>query len=290
MSGLKSQLRLRVLLPTAVLALAGVGVGAFAFGGTPPVEGADPLPRPPAQSAGGASTEAGEPEAKLSQWSKSANALCRTTLEQVEALGEPQTPEALQTWLTESLALETQLAAKLEALPRPAGDAQTVGRLLGAATRARDALALAVSNGTGSGTLDAFGDAMDEAHAEGERFDALAARLGARVCAKDGTAPRTPLEKALFRDRIVVVALHAGDSTVDRLTLREARAGADAAKVGYLPVDVEGAQDLATIRKAYDVRRAPAVVVMRRWAGAVYEFSGWVDRTTVAQAARNARA
>src|SRR5436189_6211573 len=33
---MRSQLRLRVLLPVAVLALLGLGVGAFAFGGSPP--------------------------------------------------------------------------------------------------------------------------------------------------------------------------------------------------------------------------------------------------------------
>ncbi|MBW3592833.1 MAG: hypothetical protein KY396_03980, partial [Actinobacteria bacterium] len=252
MSGLKSQLRLRVLLPTAVLALGGVGVSAFAFGGTPPVEGADPLP---AQVAGGATTNAAaQPKAKLSEWSKGANALCIATLERVEALDEAHTPEALQARLAQSLELESQLATRLAALPRPKASARKIERLLGFASRSRDALARAVATGTGSASVDAFGDAMDESHAQGERFDALARRLGAAECAKDGTKARTPLEKALLREKIVVVALHAGDATVDRLTIREARAGASAAKVGYLAIDVGGAKDLETIRKAYDVR------------------------------------
>lgn len=287
MSGLKSQLRLRVLLPTAVLALAGVGVSAFAFGGTPPVEGADPLP--PAEAAGGATTaNAAAPKARLAEWSNGANTLCRTALEEVEALDEPQTPEALQSWLSQSLELENQLATQLAALPRPEAGAAEIKRLLALASRSRDALARAVATGTAN--VDAFGDAMDESHANGERFDALAERLGADECAKDGTKPLTPLEKALLRDEIVVVALHAGESTVDGLTIREARAGAEAANVGYLAIDAGGAQDLDKIRKAYDVRRAPAVVVMRRWVGAVYKFGGWIDRTVVAQAARNAEA
>jgi hypothetical protein len=288
MSGFKSQLRLRVLLPTAVLALAGVGVGAFAFGGTPPVEGADPLP---GQVAGGATTKAAaQPKTKLTQWSKGAKALCAATLTKVEALDEAHTPEALQSWLSQSLELQNQLATQLAALPRPAASAREIKRLLRSASRARDALARAVALGTATASVDAFGDAMDESHAHGERFDSLARRLGADECAKDGKRPRTPLEKAILREKVVVVALHAGDATVDRLTIREARAGASAASVGYIAIDVGDAKDLETIRKAYDVRRAPAVIVMRRWVGAVYKFGGWIDRTTVAQAARNAKA
>lgn len=289
MSGLKTQLRLRILVPTAVLALAGVGASAFAFGATPPLEGADPLPTPPAQAAGGSTNDA-EPKAKLAAWSRGANTLCRATLEKVEALDEAQSPEALQAWLSQSLDLENQLATQLAALPRPRAEANAIKRLLGFASRSRDALARAVAAGTGTANVDAFADAMDESHAHAERFDALATRLGADACAKDGTKPRSPLEKALLRDKIVVVALHAGDATVDRLAIREARAGAHGANVGYLAIDAGGAEDLETIRKAYDVRRAPAVIVMRRWVGAVYRFGGWIDRTTVAQAARNAKA
>ena len=288
--GLKSQLRLRILLPTAVLALAGIGVSAFAFGGTPPLEGSDPLPKAPGQVAGGETEEPAEPKTKLAAWSKGADDLCRATLDKVEALGEARTPEALHAWLTQAVALENQLATQLAALPRPKSHAREIKRLLQLASSSREALTRAVAIGTARTDVDAFGAAMDESHAEGERFDALAERLGAEECAKDGVKARTPLEKALLRDKIVVVALHAGEATVDRLTIREARSGASAAKVGYLAVDVGGAQDLETIRKAYDVRRAPAVIVMRRWVGAVYKFSGWIDRTTVAQAARNAKA
>lgn len=289
MSGLKSQLRLRILLPTAVLALGGVGASAFAFGDTPPLEGADPLPAPPAKAAGSTTTK-GSPDAKLRAWSDGANTLCRATLEKIEALDEAQTPEDFRSSLSQTLELENQLAAQLAALDRPEGDAKEIERLLTFASGSRDALARAVASGTDTASVDTFAEAMDESHAQGERFDALARRLGADECAKDGSKPNSPLEKALLRDEIVVVALHAGAATVDRLTIREARAGAIAANVGYLAVDADGAEDLETIRKAYDIRRAPAVIVMRRWVGAVYKFGGWIDRTTVAQAARNAKA
>ena len=294
MSGLKSQLRLRVLLPTAVVALAGVGMSAFAFGGSPPVEGADPLPPPPSQQAGGGTATTRKAAAlspTLASWAKRANALCRETLGKVDGLESAQTPEELQERLETTLELASDLATRLSALPRPAGeDGRQIERLLALAARSNEALSRAVAIGSSPATAADFADHMDESHRLGERFDALAVRVGAKECAVDSTKRLTPLERALLREKVVVVVLHAEDAPVDRLAIAEARAGAQRANVGFLAVDVGGARDLAALTTAYDVRKAPAVLVMRRWVGAVNSFGGWVDATTVAQAARNARA
>ena len=292
MSGLKEQLRLRILLPTAVLALAGIGMSAFAFGGSPPIEGSDPLPTPPAQQGGAGTTTKKPPEpapVKLTAWAKEADRACRGTLEAAEAIEEAQTPDALAAQLSQILDLNTKLAATLAALPRPAAERKGIARLVGFAERSNAALSGALELQAAPEAANEFAGAMDESYALGEKFDALAVRLGADDCAVDSTKPLTPLEKALLRDKVVVVVLHAADATVDRLAIREARSGADSAKVGFLAVDVGGAKDLATITKTYGVRKAPAVLVMRRWVGAVTRFGGWIDATTVAQAVQNAK-
>ena len=287
---MKSRLRLRVLLPTAVLALAGVGVSAFAFGGTPPLAGDDPLPAPLPKAAANAANKKTSPAPAASKkaWAKQASALCRAALKEADSVPEPQSPEELQAYLAATAQRASKLLAGLEALPRPAAERRAIAALLANARKATKLFeegqqALAAKDS------DAFASAMDESEALDRKFDAAAVRLGAGDCAVDSTKPLTPLEKALVKDRIVVVVLYSSDSAIDRLAIREARAGANAARVGFLAVEVANTKDVSSFARQYSVRKAPAVLVMRRWLGAVTTFPSYVDRETVAQAAVTAK-
>jgi len=288
---MKARLRPRVLLPTALVALAGAGVGAYAFGGSPPLAGDDPLPSATATGGANGTLTKNAPAASVSAttWAKQANALCRTALKEAGSLDEPTTPDELQANVVATVARGAKLLTDLTALPRPAAQGRDVGRLLAVAGKTTKALGRA-QQALAGGDTEAFARAMDKTLALDNEFDALAVRVGAPTCAKDSTKPPTALEEALLKDRIVVVALYSSDSMVDRLAIEEARAGAVDAKVGFVAVEVDAAKDVSLLARAYSVTNAPAVLVMRRWVGAVVTFPRYVDRQTVAQAAANAKA
>src|SRR5215207_3691002 len=84
---MRSQLRLRVLLPVAVLGLMGIGAGAFAMGAPPGGTGADTTaattttaPPPP-------------PVTTLAVWGDEADTLCATASRRLREAGYPTTPE-----------------------------------------------------------------------------------------------------------------------------------------------------------------------------------------------------
>jgi hypothetical protein len=100
---------------------------------------------------------------------------------------------------------------------------------------------------------------------------------------------QTALDKKLKEYKVVVVVFHTPGSDVDAAAVREARAGADEAGVGYLAVDVTKEDAVAELAAEYEVVEAPTVLVVVRSGEAVSRFDGIVDRTTVAQAATDAK-
>jgi hypothetical protein len=100
---------------------------------------------------------------------------------------------------------------------------------------------------------------------------------------------QTALDKKLEEFKVVVVVFHTPGSDLDAAAVREARAGADKAGVGYLAVDVTKEDAVAELAAEYEVVEAPTVLVVVRSGEAVQRFSGIVDRTTVAQAATDAK-
>ncbi len=274
---------MRVLLPTALLALAGVGFGAFAFSGTP---GGPDTPLPPLQptpAAGGAKKDAGP---KLAAWRKDANAICVTLNDDTAELPTPQSPADLQTLLPASLDLATAAIAELRAVPAPKAQAKTIARMLKKFERfvavQREAVSKLSSGDTaGYATLTATAFAANDA---GSR---LARELGAPACAR-GSTDDTDLTQALRRHRVVVAVLYSPGASVDTMMIREARAGATLAAVGFVSVNVYDAHEVAPLAAQYAVREAPSVFVFVRSKGAVSQFAGYLDRETVAQAADNA--
>ena len=96
------------------------------------------------------------------------------------------------------------------------------------------------------------------------------------------------LVTALERHPVVVVALFDPQSRVDGISLREASAGAAAARAGFVPMNVLDASQAGPLMKLLGVLPDPAVLVYRRPGDLVARFDGFADRDTVAQAVTNA--
>jgi hypothetical protein len=273
----KSQLRPRVLLPTAVLALMGIGVGAFAFSGTPGDLAMSTLKRPAANTAPAGSRKA---------WVKQANAVCADLNADSAALGTPTGRERMLEILPKGLDLADATLIQLRAIPAPAADQTRIGRMLALFGGFIKVERQAVEALKGGDTA-AFVQLNGRAFGLNNRGNVIARDLGAAKCAEGGSED-SELTRALKRDAVVVAVLYSPDSTVDRLAIREARAGAKAVDAGFVAIDVYNTREIAPVAAESQVRSAPAVLVFARYEGAVTQIAGYADRETVAQAADNA--
>jgi hypothetical protein len=127
--------------------------------------------------------------------------------------------------------------------------------------------------------------------------DAVAARIAAKqntTTQKPSTptnkpSPQvSPLEGALRKHSVVVVLFYAPGDDYDTIQARETRAGALAAKAGFLALNVTKNQQVAALAAEYDVREAPATLVFTRGPRVAYRVAGYMDRQAVAQAAADA--
>jgi hypothetical protein len=96
------------------------------------------------------------------------------------------------------------------------------------------------------------------------------------------------LAAALSRNQVVVVSLYAPNVELDATAMREAQAGAAAAGVGFFALNVLNESQAGPLTKQLGVLEDPAVLVYRRPSSLVIRFSGFADKQTVFQAARNA--
>ena len=96
------------------------------------------------------------------------------------------------------------------------------------------------------------------------------------------------LSSALARNRVVVVSLYVPDVKLDDMAMQEARAGAAAAGAGFVALNVLNEGQSRPLTKELGVLEDPAVLVFRRPGELVVRFSGFADKQTVLQAARNA--
>jgi thiol:disulfide interchange protein len=99
------------------------------------------------------------------------------------------------------------------------------------------------------------------------------------------------IARALAANEVVVVSLYGGDWKIDPMARDEAAAGARAAGVGFVALDVTSASSAAdALMLKYDtIFRPPAVLVFRRGGQLAMQLDGFRDRDTVAQAATNVR-
>jgi len=106
----------------------------------------------------------------------------------------------------------------------------------------------------------------------------------------------TPLADALKRHSVVVLALVSPKSTVDSLTLAEAKAGAAVAHAGFATIDVRNNAQVqalsALVSSSADPQNrlldAPAVLIFQRPRTLYIRVNGYVDADTVEQAVVNA--
>lgn len=96
------------------------------------------------------------------------------------------------------------------------------------------------------------------------------------------------LSAALARNAVVVVSLYAPDVELDEMAMQEAKAGAAAAGAGFVALNVLNESQSRPLAKELGVLEDPAVLVFRRPGELVVRFSGFADKQTVLQAARNA--
>ena len=106
----------------------------------------------------------------------------------------------------------------------------------------------------------------------------------------------TPLVSALAHHAVVVLALVTPKSKVDQLTLAEARAGALAAGAGFVTIDVSSNAQVAALSALVGpsadpqnrLLDAPAVLVFQKPQTLYVRLNGYVDASTIEQAAVNA--
>jgi hypothetical protein len=107
---------------------------------------------------------------------------------------------------------------------------------------------------------------------------------------KEPARPSGPsAERVLRSHRITVVVFYTPEAGVDTAQVREARAGALSVDAGFLALDVTKPGSPARLASRFEVRMAPAVLVVVRGRRVAAHFDGYVDRETVAQAVANSR-
>jgi len=110
----------------------------------------------------------------------------------------------------------------------------------------------------------------------------------AHKTAKSVNGMPAALAAALSQNRVVVVSLYAPKVELDDMAMREARAGAAAAGVGFVALNVLNERQSRPLTRQLGVLEDPAVLVYRRPSELVVRFSGFADKQTILQAARNA--
>ncbi len=278
---MKSNLRLRVLIPTAVLALLGMAAFAFAFSGSPGDEAAPPIPPhnpAPAQAAA---------DVTRSDWAKQAQEICTELNEKNSELKVPQSSAELVVVLPQALTNSEQAIAALRAVPMPVDDQKRIEKMLKHFDQfvALENQAVAAMQ---AGDLASYAAFTGVAFAQNDKGSAIADDLGADACGAN-TSDDSELARALDKHRIVVAVLYAPGASLDSLALGEARAGANLAGAGFVAIDVYDPSEIATVAGAYSFRTSPSVLVFVRNEGVATAFERYVDRETVAQAVDNAR-
>jgi hypothetical protein len=286
---MRSQLRVRVTLPVAVLGLLGIGVGAFAMGGPPEGSGA-----PATTPATTATTTEKDPSAERvsrAAWAARANRLCAKANSEARALGMPTNPQDTVAYLEDLIEIARRAEPAFVALGWPRGEMARVEKLW-TLTAAGIDVAADMLEALKAGDQERFLQLLGRLKRSGDAYDKLVVKLGAQRCTEDVFASADPeqgLAGALEENKVVVVLFYAPGSTYDTIQAREARAGAVLGGAGFLAVDVSKDHQVASLAAAFEVRDAPAILVVKRGFRVAVRINDFADRETVAQAAANAR-
>jgi hypothetical protein len=293
-----SHFRLRVLLPVAVLGILGLGVGAFAFGRGPVSGGGEtPGPLPPLT---GTTTPAPRNNAELVAWANKADTWCSGVNATLAKLEPPKTTSDLEVWLGKIVRIQDDAAAAFSKLGYPKGYKQPVVRLQ--VNLRQSALAThAAFRALRETNQYAFSQAIKRWGELDTNWQLDMRHLGALVCATDSPdvssarsiakygSAGAALNAGLLHKHVVVVLFYAPGDDYDTIQARETRAGALAAKAGFLALNVTKNQQVAALAAEYDVREAPATLIFTRGPRVAYRVAGYMDRQAVAQAATDAQ-
>ena len=96
------------------------------------------------------------------------------------------------------------------------------------------------------------------------------------------------IASALGQSRVVVVSLYNPYSEVDGIAFAEARAGAQLANVGFVPLNVLSQAQSEKLTELLGLLPNPGMLVYVRPGKLAVKISGFADKETVAQAAHNA--
>jgi hypothetical protein len=97
-----------------------------------------------------------------------------------------------------------------------------------------------------------------------------------------------PLARALGKHHVVVVSLYNPYSEVDGIAFAEARAGAQIAGAGFVPLNVLSRAEVEKLTEMLGLLPDPGVLVYTRPSTLSIRIGGFADKETVAQAAHNA--
>jgi hypothetical protein len=104
------------------------------------------------------------------------------------------------------------------------------------------------------------------------------------------SAGMNALAAELEKHSVVVLVAYTPDSSVDAEVAREARLAADDVKAGFVSVNAAVEKQIHDLATEYDVRNTPTVLIFTSGQQLANRLEGYIDRTTVAQAAVEARA
>lgn len=99
-----------------------------------------------------------------------------------------------------------------------------------------------------------------------------------------------PIARAFAQHPVVVVSLYNPYSQVDGISFAEARAGAQLAGVGFVPLNVLSQAQVGKLTEQLGLLPNPGVLIYVRPSTLAAKISGFADKETVAQAAHNAAA
>ena len=103
---------------------------------------------------------------------------------------------------------------------------------------------------------------------------------------KAGVPPA--IARALGRNPVVVVSVFNPYSEVDGISFAEARAGAQLAHAGFVPLNVLSEAQAGKLTEQLGLLPNPGLLVYARPSTLAIRINGFVDKETVAQAAANA--
>ena len=300
---MRQQLRLRVLLPLAILGLLGAGFGAYAFGQAPEPASA---PIPPTTTAAAPAKPKAASAVGRKVWAAQVNALCTEAAAELELMALPRypTPTEVENVVSAAVKASATFDKAFARVGWPRGEKATVAALRAASVR-ETALGRSALRAFRAHDVDRFVRLLDRISA-GDRWKAQMRRLGAGKCAKEielveaargaekakqakaKMPPAVALEWGLYFDRAVVVLFYTPASGLDGTTVLETRSAALDTGTAFLPVNVKVNGQVSALAKRYDVLEAPAVLVFVRGPKLSARFNRFADRQTIAQAVENA--